>query len=410
MLPETDSNDHVPLEFLLGARVKHYYPDTSTATRSSKEKRVFASSIHPRRREEKARHLLQRVLDQNDPRRIVNLSESEVDYPAEPSKPSVLEALTEAASTPLFDDDAFQLSFGKTNLSPARIKSLQQLRDDELRRQNQRVTSFHGYKEENRPLLGVTGAAARIPRTNSRQLRDLKAKKQLKDEKTQELLEIVREQQKYTRTALHQHQQLTKSLQRQKHPGVVSTSLLSLDSIENDTSSRDCYGVSERTTVTPLQYPESYYQQYQSTEFEHPRLPALVTLNIDARALSPLDSLSGCDNTPFTDSSKIEDSCSDVDDDCEQVGKRLSDRQREVFACRAADGLFLGGGFISKKKKDKKSEQTPNNQAANTELLETVLGAQSAAILPLAQGNKPALRRREASAGRRHIKNSSLCS
>ncbi|ETL96574.1 hypothetical protein L917_05961 [Phytophthora nicotianae] len=398
MSPETDSNDHVPLEFLLGARLKHYYQGTSTGKnqgRVNKTKRIFAPAVHPRRREEQARQLLQRVLDQNDPRRLDGPSESEIR--GEPDKPSLLKALTEAGQEVF---DSVQLSLENTSLSPARIKTLQQLRDEELRRQNQRVASFHGY-EEDRPFLGVTGAAAHVPRTNTKQLRDLKAKKQLKDEERQELLEVLREQQTFTRTALHQHQQLTKVLQRQKHPGVVSTSLLSLDCIEKDSNIRD--EIAGRKTMPPLQLPESYYRQHQHQELEHPRRPALATLNLDARALSPKNA-SGCDRSSL---STNEEDDSDADEDSEQVGKRLSDRQREVFANSAANGLFLGGGFISKTK-DKKinpiSISNSGNEPDKAEVLDAVLGAQSASILPLAEANKPALRRREASAGRRHPK------
>ncbi|KAG4056898.1 hypothetical protein PC123_g8065 [Phytophthora cactorum] len=415
MSPETDSNDHVPLEFLLGARVKHYYPDISKDKHQTK--RIFAQSIHPRRREEQARQLLQRVLDQDDPRRIDGPSESEVDFPAESDKPSLLKALTHATTTShagqevLFDEANFQLRFGNASLSPARIKTLQQLRDDDLRRQNQRVTSFHRYEQDNnRSFLGITGAAAHNPQTTTRQLRDLKATKQLKDERTQELLEILREQQKHTQTALRQHQQFAKALQRQKHPGVVSTSLLSLDSVKKCENGNGWSEITGRKTMPPLQLPEAYYEHHLPEEQEHQGRPALATLNFDARALSQLKRMASPDGTPPSVSTNNEEGYSDVDDDCEQVGKRLGDRQREVFASNAANGLFLGGGFISKTKDKKpkpRSISNSSNQLAKPELLESVLGAQSASILPLAQANKPALRRREASAGRQQPNKSS---
>ncbi|KAG3019927.1 hypothetical protein PC120_g9593 [Phytophthora cactorum] len=415
MSPETDSNDHVPLEFLLGARVKHYYPDISKDKHQTK--RIFAQSIHPRRREEQARQLLQRVLDQDDPRRIDGPSESEVDFPAESDKPSLLKALTHATTTShagqevLFDEANFQLRFGNASLSPARIKTLQQLRDDDLRRQNQRVTSFHRYEQDNnRSFLGITGAAAHNPQTTTRQLRDLKATKQLKDERTQELLEILREQQKHTQTALRQHQQFAKALQRQKHPGVVSTSLLSLDSVKKCENGNGWSEITGRKTMPPLQLPEAYYEHHLPEEQEHQGRPALATLNFDARALSQLKRMASPDGTPPSVSTNNEEGYSDVDDDCEQVGKRLGDRQREVFASNAANGLFLGGGFISKTKDKKpkpRSISNSSNQLAKPELLESVLGAQSASIFPLAQANKPALRRREASAGRQQPNKSS---
>ncbi|KAG3191980.1 hypothetical protein PC128_g10759 [Phytophthora cactorum] len=423
MSPETDSNDHVPLEFLLGARVKHYYPDISKdkhqacSSKVPQTKRIFAQSIHPRRREEQARQLLQRVLDQDDPRRIDGPSESEVDFPAESDKPSLLKALTHATTTShagqevLYDEANFQLRFGNASLSPARIKTLQQLRDDDLRRQNQRVTSFHRYEQDNnRPFLGITGAAAHNPQTTTRQLRDLKATKQLKDERTQELLEILREQQKHTQTALRQHQQFAKALQRQKHPGVVSTSLLSLDSVKKCENGNGWSEITGRKTMPPLQLPEAYYEHHLPEEQEHQGRPALATLNFDARALSQLKSMASPDGTPPSVSTNNEEGYSDVDDDCEQVGKRLGDRQREVFASNAANGLFLGGGFISKTKDKKpkpRSISNSSNQLAKPELLESVLGAQSASILPHAQANKPALRRREASAGRQQPNKSS---
>ncbi|KAG7381302.1 hypothetical protein PHYPSEUDO_006229 [Phytophthora pseudosyringae] len=431
MSPETDANDHVPLEFLLGARAKYYYAETSTAKhqgRSTKAKHIFPPSIHPRRREEQARQLLQRVLEQDDSGRVDGPSEMEI-LPAEHDRAALLKALAGVTSTPLgdsetiFDDDNFQLSFEDVKRSPAQIKTLQQLRDDDLRRQNQRVTSFHGYEQGSRSFLDVTGAAARIPRTTIRQLRDLKlnvvkAKKKLEGKRTQELQIILQEQQEHTRISLHQHQQLVKALQQQKHPGVVSTSMLSLDSVDNSTN--DWSEIAGRRSMPTLQIPDSYYEQQPPQELEHPRRPVLAMLNFDARGLSPSHkSVAGSDgdlNSISTNNEEDTQDNAEASDVSEQVSKRLGDRQREVFASSAANGLFLGGGFIAKKTKDhherkaqpiSRSINASNRLAQATserEFLDTVLGAHSASILPLAEANKPALRRREASAGCRRPK------
>ncbi|CEG43516.1 uncharacterized protein PHALS_13709 [Plasmopara halstedii] len=68
MVPETETNDYVPIEFLLGARVQRY---TKKFTRnfqdgSVKSTHLFEPSIHPRRREEQARQLLQRILNEKN--------------------------------------------------------------------------------------------------------------------------------------------------------------------------------------------------------------------------------------------------------------------------------------------------------------------------------------------------------
>lgn len=359
---------------------------------------------------------------------------------------ALLKALAEATSTPhddqetIFDDDNFQLNFEDDKRSPARSKTLQQLCADDLKRQHQRVTSFHGYEQDNRSFLDVTGAAARIPQTTTRQLRDLKLsvvkeKKKLQDKKTQELLEILQKQQEHTRTAHHQHQQFSKTFQQQKHSRVVSTQLLALNSIRNHDNCNNMEESNEvaarkatRATI-PLQLQESYYEQNTAEELMHLRRPVLATLNFDARVLpsSPpkprKSDVVDSDGDLLSVSTNNEEDIdiSDADDDGEQVRRRWGDRQREVFASSAANGLFLGGGFIAKRTKntyEKKNHQAktqPSSISNNTrnhhtqavserEFLETVLSAHSASILPLAETNKPALRRREASAGLRRSK------
>ncbi|KAJ8578685.1 hypothetical protein ON010_g517 [Phytophthora cinnamomi] len=420
MSPETDANDHVPLEFLLGARVKHYYPESSTAKhqrRTTNVKRIFASSIHPRKREEQARELLQRVLDQEDLHEIAGPSLSAIPR-LDSDKSDILKALEEAASISLgdgeniFDSDSFHLSFEGAQHSPNRIKNLQQLRDDELRRQQQRDISFHGYEDGNRPFLDVTGAAARIPHTTTRQLRDLKlgvvkAKKKLEDKRKQELIELLHEQKAHTRAALHQHEQLSKALLQQKHPRVMSTSVLPLDTIERN-------GIDERKAIRPLipiKVLDPYYDQQWMEEQEHPGRLTLATLNLGPLTLpsSPASKANSHNSFGNNEEDTLGDSVGDGDS--AQIRKRLSDRQREEFASNAANGLFFGGGYIVKKTKDKyKRKSKPKSSSNNSskrpqdtnvsELLESVLGTQSASILPLAEANPPALRRREASAGR----------
>ncbi|KAL3671942.1 hypothetical protein V7S43_002609 [Phytophthora oleae] len=436
MSPETDANDHVPLEFLLGARAKHYYPNTKHQERSIKvctAKRSLPQSIHPRRRGEQARQLLQRVMDQADARK---LDEFEV-FSEEPDRAALVKALVEAASSPqeiIFDDENFQLSLKDTHGSPARIKTLQQLRNDELRRQNQRLTSFHGYERDSRSILDVTGAAARIPHTTIRQLREIKlsivkARKKQEGKRTQELLEVLQGQQEHTRTALHQHQQFAKALQRQKNHGSVSTSLITLDSIGNQDNRIASNGWNEpgRKLIPTLQIPESYYDAHPFDERDHPRRPVLAKVTFDSLALS--SSLPKHESTGGSGEESLFSSMDneadflntgitwEADDDSDEVRRRLGDRQREVFVNNSANGLFFGGGFIAKKAKDRyekkpKRVSVSNNSnhstqaASEQESLEAVLGTQSASILPLAEANKPALRRREATASRRpnHLK------
>jgi hypothetical protein len=450
MSPETDANDHVPLEFLLGARVKHYYPGASIATRQGrssnvrldciftiprfslsirmhltrivvKAKRLFATSIHPRRREEQARRLLQQVLDEEGARVLEGPPESAL-LPAEVGRKALLKARVEAAPTSrleqeaIFDGDGFQLTFDETTRSSARMKTLQQLRDDDSKRQEQRATSFHGYEQDTGAFLDVTGAAARIPQTTTRQLRELKSSlvksnKKLEDKRTQELLALLQGQQQFTRTALKQHKQLASSVQQQKHPRAVSTRLLTLDSIEkrgngNNTVEEEEVRVSpSMRTMAPLQLQEPWYE---SQELMHPRRPTLATLNFDSRVL-------GSSSLPkHAKSSEASISYSEEEsDDGEVLRRRLGERQREEFASSAANGLFLGGGFIAKKTSDQLERKAARNstssngasgQASERESLETVLGTHSASILPLAEANKPALRRREANAGRRRPK------
>ncbi|POM57980.1 Hypothetical protein PHPALM_37436 [Phytophthora palmivora] len=431
MSPETDVNDHVPLEFLLGTRVRHYLPHSIAKRQGCINQRIFASSIHPRRREEQARQLLQRVLE--DTCEIESSSELEVS-PATSDRAALLKVINESSSTRLaeqetiFDDDNFQLNIEDARRSPVRIKTLKQLRNDDLRRQQKQVNSFHGYEQENRSFLDVAGAAARIPHTTTRQLRDLKmrvvkAKKNQEYQRTQELVGILQEQKDYTRIALHQHQQFAQALQRQKNPGVVSTSMLTLDTtgqLENGNSTGE---MDQHRVMLPLQFQESYYEHHLPEEIEHPRKPVLAKLNFDARILS----LSPQKHTRAMDSARESQSVStateedtpdnsESDDDIEQVQKRLGDRQWEIFASSAANGVFYGGGFITKKpnyhheKKIKPHSISSNSSnrlaqaAIEREFLKTVLDAQSVSILPLAQANKPALRRREASAVRRHSK------
>ncbi|KAE8899881.1 hypothetical protein PF005_g4457 [Phytophthora fragariae] len=292
MSPETDANDHVPLEFLLGARMKYYYPEPSTAGRATKAKRVFASSIHPRKREERARELLRRVLDHEDSREIDGPPISAISQ-SNSYRSGVLKSLEEAASASLgdreaiFDPDSFHLSFEGSERNSTRVKSLQQLRDDDLRRQQQRDASFHGYEEGRTTFLDVTGAAARIPHTTTRQLRDLKlsgvkAKKKSEDKRTQELTELLHEQQAHTRAALRQQQQLSKTLLQQKLPRVMSTSVLSLDSIDRSVVD----GRRAVRTIAPLNDQDFYYDQQRLEEQEHPGRPIMATLNFDLLALS----------------------------------------------------------------------------------------------------------------------------
>ncbi|OWZ09447.1 hypothetical protein PHMEG_00017853, partial [Phytophthora megakarya] len=247
----------------------------------------------------------------------------------------------------------------------------------------------------------------------------VKAKREKEDKRTQELVGILQEQQEYTRAALLHHKQLAKSLQRQKNPGVVSTTTLTLKTTkqhENYTGE-----MAGQRNLFQLQLPELCYEQHRPEVLEHPRKSVLATVNFDARMLSssPQIHSSAVDSTSesfsvSTDSEEEPSANSEADDDSEhseQIQKRLGDRQREVFANNVANGVFLGGGFIAKKsngQREKKikpnliSNKSTNRPTSECEFLETVLDAHSASILSLAQANKPALRRREASEGRRH--------
>lgn len=142
------------------------------------------------------------MLDEEDSQEADGPSESAIPQ-LKSDKSDVLKALEAAASTPfsdredIFDPDSFHLGFEGYQRSSTRIKSLQQLRDDDLRRQQQRDASFHGYEEGGAPFLDVTGAAARIPHTTTRQLRDLKlsvvkAKKKSEDKRTHEMIRLCR--------------------------------------------------------------------------------------------------------------------------------------------------------------------------------------------------------------------------
>jgi len=225
-------------------------------------------------------------------------------------------------------------------------------------------------------------------------------------------------QQQFTRTALKQHKQLASSVQQQKHPRAVSTRLLTLDSIEkrgngNNTVEEEEVRVSpSMRTMAPLQLQEPWYE---SQELMHPRRPTLATLNFDSRVLgsSSLPKHAKSSEASISYSEEESDENVEADDDGEVLRRRLGERQREEFASSAANGLFLGGGFIAKKTSDQLERKAARNstssngasgQASERESLETVLDTHSASILPLAEANKPALRRREANAGRRRPK------
>ncbi|GMF30778.1 unnamed protein product [Phytophthora lilii] len=418
MSPETDANDHVPLEFLLGARVKYYYPDSSALNRQ-------------RRGSKQARQLLQQVLDEDGLNEKVGPSSSIIPQ-AEFDKPVVLKTLVEAASASrpdeeiIFDHESFQLNFEDNKRSSIRIKTLQERQDEDIKRQQQRVSSFHGYKQDHHYFLDVTGAAARIPHTTSRHLRDtklsvIKARKEQEDRRTHELLEILQEQKTHTRTALHHHKEFSKTLTRQRDPHDVSTSLLTLDGVsqqENNKSTGKWNEVNRPRASYP--FPEPYRKE-NIKELEHPRRPMLATLNLDAQIVSSSPTQNWSSNAVEFDEDLLSASSNNEENaetgaNSEQVRRRLSDRQREVFACDTANGLFLGGGFIAKKannkyEKKKKLDQMSYNsgnrlsqETSERKFLDTVLDAQSALILPLVEANKPAVRRREASAGHRRPK------
>ncbi|KAG1701545.1 hypothetical protein DVH05_010846 [Phytophthora capsici] len=386
---------------------------------SVKTKRSLPSSIHPRRRAEQARQLLQQIMDQGDAQKLE-------EFPLQPDSSILVKALGSSPQEIIFDDENLQMSLRDTDGSPSRIITLKQLQNDELRRQNQRLVSFHGYEQDGRAILDITGAC--IPHTSTRQPRDaklsiVKAREKQEAKRRQELLEVLQGQHDHTRTALRQHQQFANALQRQKNPGLVATSLLNLDTIGNQDSSAALNGWNEpgRKMIPPLQIPESYYNHHPFEEHNHPRRPVLATVTLDSLPISSSllkhNGMGGSDEESPSSSMDNEVEILDTgitwraDDDGDQIGRRLGDRQREVFVNNSANGLFFGGGFVAKKSKGR-NEKNPKRVSVNNnsnhstqaaskqESLETVLGTQPASILPLAEANKPALRRRKATANR----------
>ncbi|RLN94513.1 hypothetical protein BBJ28_00016908 [Nothophytophthora sp. Chile5] len=234
-----------------------------------KSKPIFPSSIHPRRREERARRVLRRVLEQEAPQLV------DPTYPPAKSnsKAALLNALAEAGTlslanrkgdfqpNDLAENAFFQLTLEDENDQEEDVgRSLgrngpSRLEEEVLALQEQRGASFHGYQQEECAFLDVAGAAIRIPRTTTRQLREtklrvMKTKKHLENQRTQEILAVLQEQQAYTRAAVRQHQQLLDAkIATAATPGVVPVQELTLgNGRHHDGRPRQAGGRPEKTS------------------------------------------------------------------------------------------------------------------------------------------------------------------
>ncbi|KAL8009660.1 hypothetical protein Plhal703r1_c01g0006551 [Plasmopara halstedii] len=337
MVPETETNDYVPIEFLLGARVQRY---TKKFTRnfqdgSVKSTHLFEPSIHPRRREEQARQLLQRILNEKN---------------------------TDMGTSSLVPRLQSEMNYKDVDLSPIRIN------------RSQKHEIQYEKKRSHISLLDVTGIATRPVKNVG--LNQMKARNELKDERMKQLRQVLQYQQHHTRHALNEYEKMNKQVHlSRKHSHILSKKILLLESIEKGDRSNN---VMNESNVPSRQLLDSNYAQ---------QSPVLVSRTLKARPLSPRRDLN---ETLLSISQNKNESHVDLQKKHKQLHELLAQRQREIFI-GSATGLFLGGGFMSKSSKPTSLKRCASSVSDDYGKIQ---GAQMA-LLPLRQTNRPTLRHSE---------------
>lgn len=380
--------DHVPLQFLLGARARHYL-DHHRRFEPTSNALLFSYSENPRNRERDARAMLQKVFHHTE---ASGKSRSEESLSQQ--RDFVRSVIDEAESASMSDTPP------PLKRTPNDAKTHPYTPSDSLR-------SFHGYQVENPPFLGVDGVLKVPSVVSSEQNTELKvakaklSKHEMKRRKDMHLL--LHQQQLDRREAecrLKDQRQETRKSVLKKHnlendcdlPVLTTESFDRLASLSSDhfSASQRC-GTSVETMHTqsaPQLVSQSDNNQHNEQQYDPiskkaiaalsreqkralarvaaPRPTFLSTLKLDERSEYTENEFCGSGSTlnrQFSDLQPLEEQGKepisrrrqkerDIKSNNEDamLAKEQEVIQRELFARSEFGSKYLGGGFSVKKK------------------------------------------------------------
>lgn len=342
-----ETNDHVPLAFLLGAKAKDYvFPSLQQqqlkwhpATRSGS---VSSTAVHPRRIEELARECLQQVL------RVRNGDEAE--------DRATLQQILESE---LVEDEG-----RKSRALPQQSPSCN---EEEI------------YDRLHPTFLAVDGVGREPSHQRRREWRSVKQQDEARRSRVQHLRELLQEQHLQTKVKLKEQQQ--RQSEAIKAPPRLTTSMIELPAPESMTPSRSCPNrqsieLAISSTAQARDLLEIEQQQLRNRVQERRQLETLVRQSkseLHAQHKKALGSVA----TPrpsFLATLQLETDSSPLDLGSNQradervpssVAETLYQRQRGAF--HKSDGLLsLGGGFMAKKRLESERQRAKVSELDET--------------------------------------------